>query len=130
MIGSLEAQVLLTLQRLKKAPARAVLEEFVRHHQPIAYTTVATVLGRLHEKGLVRRTREPCRGGERYVYQAVDFEHKYMVNLLKGVVSLFGPGRRGALERGTREARPVRGARAPATVAAVAGSSWLPCSPR
>ncbi len=91
MIGSLEAQVLLTLQRLKKAPARAVLEEFVRHHQPIAYTTVATVLGRLHEKGLVRRTREPCRGGERYVYQAVDFEHKYMVNLLKGVVSLFGP---------------------------------------
>jgi predicted transcriptional regulator len=91
LIGSLEAEVLLALQRLKKAPARQVREELIRTHPPLAYTTVATVLGRLYEKGLVRRSREPCRGGERYVYQAVDFEHKYLVNLLKGVVSLFGP---------------------------------------
>ncbi|HEV2519479.1 MAG TPA: BlaI/MecI/CopY family transcriptional regulator [Thermoplasmata archaeon] len=91
MIGSLEAEVLLALRRLKKAPARRVRDALARGGEDLAYTTIATVLGRLHEKGLVRRDREPCRGGERYVYQSVDFEHKYLVNLLKGVVSLFGP---------------------------------------
>ena len=91
MIGSLEAEVLLALRRLKKAPARLVLDEIDPKGGRYAYTTVATVLTRLFEKGLVRRTREPCRGGERFVYQSVDFEHKYLVNVLKGVVSLFGP---------------------------------------
>ncbi len=91
MIGSLEGEVLLTLQRLKKASARQVLASLNRPGTPLAYTTVATVLARLHAKGLVRRTREPCRGGQRYVYRSVDFEHKYLVNVLRGVVTLFGP---------------------------------------
>ncbi|HEV2166894.1 MAG TPA: BlaI/MecI/CopY family transcriptional regulator [Thermoplasmata archaeon] len=91
MIGSLEAEILLALRRLKRAPARTVRDDLSKAGVDLAYTTVATVLGRLYEKGLVRRTREPCRGGERYVYRSVDFEHKYLVNVLKGVVSLFGP---------------------------------------
>ena len=90
MIGSLEAEILLALRRLKKAPARAVRDDLAKGGVELAYTTVATVLGRLFEKGLVRRTRESCRGGERYVYRSVDFEHTYLVNVLKGVVSLFG----------------------------------------
>ncbi len=91
MVGSLEADVLRSLQELKEAPARTVRLHLERRGVRVAYTTVATILSRLWEKGLVKRRRETCRGGERYVYRAVDFERKYLVNLLKGVVTLFGP---------------------------------------
>ena len=57
----------------------------------MAYTTVATILSRLHDKRLVHRRRESCRGGERYVYRPGDVEQKYLVNLLRGVVATFGP---------------------------------------
>jgi predicted transcriptional regulator len=53
---------------------------------------VATIPFRLWAKGLVRRRREPCRGGERYVYRyAPNLEHRYLNDLVKGVVRMFGP---------------------------------------
>lgn len=91
MLGSLEADVLRSLQVLGEAPARTVRRDLDQRGTHVAYTTVATILTRLHEKGLVRRRRETCRGGERYVYRPVDFERKYLLNLLKGVVTMFGP---------------------------------------
>lgn len=91
MVGSLEAEVLHALQELEEAPARTVRTHLEARGVRVAYTTVATILTRLFDKGLVKRRRETCRGGERYVYRAVDFERKYLVNLLKSVVTLFGP---------------------------------------
>ncbi len=91
LIGSLEASVLLSLRTLGEAPAREVRAHLERHGTRLAYTTVATILSRLHAKRLVRRRRERCRGGERYVYRAVDVEQKYLLNLLRGVVRMFGP---------------------------------------
>jgi len=91
MVGSLEAEVLRSLQDLHEAPARSVRAQLERRGVRVAYTTVATILSRLWEKGLVKRRRETCRGGERYVYRSVDFEHTYLMNVLKGVVTLFGP---------------------------------------
>ncbi|MFZ0892274.1 MAG: BlaI/MecI/CopY family transcriptional regulator [Thermoplasmata archaeon] len=89
--GALESDILRSLRELEEAPARAVRERLATHGTKLAYTTVATILSRLWNKGLVRRRREVCQGGERYVYRAVDFEHKYLINLLKGVVTMFGP---------------------------------------
>ena len=91
MLGSLESDVLRSLRRLDEAPAKDVRSDLQKQGVKVAYTTVATILSRLFEKGLVRRRRETCRGGERYVYRSADFEHKYLVNLLKGVVDMFGP---------------------------------------
>ncbi len=91
MPAKLESDILLSLRELKEAPARSVRERLATHGTKLAYTTVATILSRLWSKGLVRRRRETCRGGERYVYRAVDFEKKYLINLLKGVVTMFGP---------------------------------------
>ena len=91
MLGSLEAEVLLSLRELREGPARDVRERLEQRGMEVAYTTVATILARLHEKGLVRRRREKCQGGERYVYRPLDFERKYLRNLLRGVVTLFGP---------------------------------------
>ncbi len=91
MLGPLEADVLASLADLEEAPARAVRDALEARGVKVAYTTVGTILGRLWSKGLVRRRREPCRGGERYVYRVRDFERQYLRSLLSGVVSLFGP---------------------------------------
>jgi len=91
VIGSLETEVLLALRELGEAPARTVRTALDRRGTRLAYTTVATILGRLYGKGLVRRRREPCQGGERYVYRPAEVEEKYLKNILRGVVAMFGP---------------------------------------
>ena len=91
MLGSLEAEVLAALRQAREASAREVRGRLKSHHVDVAYTTVATILSRLHAKGLVRRRREACRGGSRFVYRPVDFERQYLRSMLKGVVELFGP---------------------------------------
>jgi len=91
VLGSLETEVLLSLRELQEAPAREVRRALERRGIRVAYTTVATILSRLHTKGLVRRHREPCQGGERYVYRAAEVEQKYLRSLLRGVVAMFGP---------------------------------------
>lgn len=91
MLGALETEVLGALRELDEGPARDVRKALDRRGTRVAYTTVATILSRLYEKGLVRRRRETCRGGERYVYRTADVEQKYLMNLLRGVVAMFGP---------------------------------------
>jgi len=91
MIGTLEAEVLRSLRELEEAPARTVQDRLKVRGVRVAYTTVATSLSRLFDKGLVRRRREACQGGERYLYRSVNFEQKYLRDVLRGVVTLFGP---------------------------------------
>ena len=91
MLGSLETEVLFALRELGEAPAKLVRRSLERRGFRVAYTTVATILARLHAKGLVRRRREPCQGGERYVYRPAEVEQKYLRNILRGVVAMFGP---------------------------------------
>jgi len=91
MLGSLESEVLASLRGLGEAPARDVRRALEQRGIRVAYTTVATILSRLFTKGFVKRRRETCRGGERYVYRTADVEHKYLMNVLRGVVDMFGP---------------------------------------
>ena len=91
MLGSLETEVLIALRELDEAPARDVRRALDRRGIRVAYTTVATILSRLYARGLVRRRREACQGGERYVYRPAQVEEKYLKNILRGVVAMFGP---------------------------------------
>jgi predicted transcriptional regulator len=91
MLGSLESEVMASLALSKEASARDIRAALQARGVTVAYTTVATILSRLYDKRLVRRRRQTCRGGQRYVYRPVDFERKYLRNLLQGVVTLFGP---------------------------------------
>jgi predicted transcriptional regulator len=91
MLGPLESEVMTSLRGLGEAPARVVRRALQGRGIRVAYTTVATILGRLFEKGLVHRRRETCRGGGRYVYRSADVEQKYLRSLLRGVVTMFGP---------------------------------------
>lgn len=52
--GELEAEVMGVLWHRGDASVRDVLEE-LRKKRKIAYTTVMTVMSRLHEKGILRR---------------------------------------------------------------------------
>lgn len=91
MLGSLEAEVLGCLQVLREGSAREVRRELDHRGIPLAYTTVATILSRLHVKRVLRRRRERCQGGHRFVYRPVDFERQYLQTVLDGVVRMFGP---------------------------------------
>ena len=64
-LGSLQAEVLQTLARRGPSTVRAVADALPRR-TPRAYTTVMTVLGKLHDKGIVDRRR----AGKGYVYTA------------------------------------------------------------
>jgi predicted transcriptional regulator len=66
-LGELQAEVLGALQKLGKASAREVMRE-IPSGKRLAYTTVSTVLDRLHKKGFVKRTRVAGRGGVKYIY--------------------------------------------------------------
>ncbi len=93
MLGSLESEVIATLQELKEGTTRQVLEAVNRRGHPVAYTTVSTILMRLHAKGILDRKSEAFKGGERYVYVYRDIEGAYIDHLLGGLVNVFGrPG--------------------------------------
>lgn len=66
-LGTLESQVMRELwHREKGATVREVLDALNSSRRPpLAYTTVMTVLSRLHDKGIV--TREPAGRGFRYL---------------------------------------------------------------
>ena len=62
--GELEYSVLSSLFQLKKATAREVHTQ-LGEPGALAYTTIATILDRLHDKGLVSRERV----GRAFLYQ-------------------------------------------------------------
>lgn len=93
MLGSLESDVVAVLQELKEGTTRQVLEGVNRRGHKVAYTTVSTILMRLHAKGIIDRRSEPFKGGERYLYAYKDIEGAYLDHLVGGLVSVFGrPG--------------------------------------
>ncbi len=93
MLGSLESEIVAVLQELREGNTRQVLEAVNRRGKSVAYTTVSTILMRLHAKGILDRWSESFKGGERYIYVYKDIEGAYIDHLLGGLVTVFGrPG--------------------------------------
>lgn len=93
MLGPLEREIVAVLKELQQGNTRAVLEGLRRRNTTVAYTTVSTILTRLHAKGVIDRRSEPFKGGERYIYVYRDIEDAYIDDLLGGLISTFGqPG--------------------------------------
>ena len=107
MLGSLEAKVLGVLEKERRANVREVVDILNESDEDLAYTTVGTILDRLHEKGLVERTEEPYKGGSRYVYEYVDFQDEYIDEVLRDVVALFGDEGLDDLRQKVEEAEEV-----------------------
>jgi len=91
MLGPLEREVIAVLARHGEATTRDVLLDLRLGGKAVAYTTVSTILTRLHGKGLIERRSEAFKGGERYVYRYRDIEEQYIDSLLGGLITTFGP---------------------------------------
>lgn len=72
-------RVLGLLDPATPASVQEIQEKLAREGSELAYTTVMTVLGRLHDKGVVSRTRD----GRRYLYRAA----KHAPAMTKRIVS-------------------------------------------
>ena len=91
MLGPLEREVVSVLEHRRAATTRQVLSDLRARNRNVAYTTVSTILTRLHAKGLIDRDSESFKGGQRYVYRYKDIEDAYISDLLGGLVATFGP---------------------------------------
>ena len=67
-LGPLEMRVLGLLAGTEPTSVQDIQAALARAGHELAYTTVMTVLTRLHEKGMVRRTKD----GRRYLYRAAE----------------------------------------------------------
>ena len=63
-LGPLEVRVLALLRSDQPSSVGALRDQLAREGNELAYTTVMTVLTRLHKKGLLKRKRE----GNRFLY--------------------------------------------------------------
>jgi predicted transcriptional regulator len=78
--GELEAEVLAVLwQRHEPASAEQVRQQL---EGPLAYTTVVTILSRLHEKGVVTREKQ----GRSFTYSPVDDEPGLAARRMRAVL--------------------------------------------
>lgn len=88
-LGSLQAGVLHALSKRGPSTVREVADVLPRR-PALAYTTVMTVLSKLHEKGVVRRTR----AGRGYVYEsryaAEELRDRMAKHLVSELVDDFG----------------------------------------
>lgn len=88
-MGPLEAAVMDRLWARGKATVREIVDDLGRTRS-LAYTTVMTIMTRLHEKGLLVRDRD----GKGYVYRPAFSreEHRARLSreLVKGLVDEFG----------------------------------------
>ncbi|MGP3955272.1 BlaI/MecI/CopY family transcriptional regulator [Nonomuraea sp. 3N208] len=101
-LGELESTIMDRMwARRRPAAVREVLEE-LRQERDIAYTTVMTVMDKLHTKGLLKRQAV----GRAYVYEPVASKEAYTADLMRS--ALAGSGNQAAtlvhfLERLTPE---------------------------
>lgn len=88
-LGPLEAAVMERLWKRGRATVRDVVEDIGRT-RVLAYTTVMTIMTRLHAKGLLARERD----GKTYVYRPAltRAEHRSRLSrdLVRGLVDEFG----------------------------------------
>ena len=92
-LGELQAEILGVLQRRGKASVRDVMKEIAPEGR-LAYTTVSTVLDRLHKKGLVKRSSVPGRGGAKYIYSyatPAGTRANLVQRTLNSLIDAFGP---------------------------------------
>jgi predicted transcriptional regulator len=88
-LGPLEAVVMERLWKRERATVRDIVDDLGRTRE-LAYTTVMTIMTRLHAKGLLGRVRD----GKTYVYKPAlsRAEHRARLSrdLVRGLVNEFG----------------------------------------
>ncbi|MFI6924351.1 BlaI/MecI/CopY family transcriptional regulator [Nonomuraea spiralis] len=85
-LGELESTIMDRMWAIKgPASVRDVLE-FLQQSRDIAYTTVMTVMDKLHTKGLLRRTAVR----RAYIYEAVSSKEAYTADVMRESLAMSG----------------------------------------
>ena len=94
VLSPLEGDVLNELWPSRKLRVRDIYQRLRTLGKKVALTSVAVILDRLHEKGLVERQIEPARGGLRYVYSPkkdkAAFEQSVVADTVDRLIGKFG----------------------------------------
>ncbi|MBB6345874.1 BlaI/MecI/CopY family transcriptional regulator [Nonomuraea muscovyensis] len=78
-LGELESAIMDRMWSYRRpASVREVLED-LRREREIAYTTVMTVMDKLHTKGMLKRELV----GKAYIYQAISSKEAYTADLMR-----------------------------------------------
>lgn len=81
-LGSLESEIMETLWKLETASVRAIVD-ILQKKRHIAYTTVMTIMTRLHAKGLL--TRRQNQSGA-YLYSPAQTKEKFLEKISEKVI--------------------------------------------
>ncbi|GGL59795.1 hypothetical protein GCM10014719_71360 [Planomonospora parontospora subsp. antibiotica] len=85
-LGELESTIMERLWSYRRpASVRDVVED-LRQDREIAYTTVMTVMDKLHEKGLLKRRS----AGRAYVYETMASQEAYTAQLMRDTLAASG----------------------------------------
>lgn len=84
-LGQLEQEIMNVLWQEKQARVREIYDK-VKKKTKIAHTSVAVLLDRMHEKKVVSRRIETCKGGYRYIYCPVSDKEELQHAMLQGAV--------------------------------------------
>ncbi len=91
LLSPLEGDVLSVLWPDKKLRVREIHSKLKRK---VAISSVAVILDRLHDKGIVARKEETARGGVRYIYFPVrdkqSFEKSVVEQTVNKLIDAFG----------------------------------------
>lgn len=82
-LGRLESEIMEELWRLRSASVRQVLAKLLRKRN-IAYTTVMTVMSRLHHKGILKRKLDE---NNAYIYAPAQDKKSFSASVSKGVIN-------------------------------------------
>ena len=85
VLGELEAEIMRLVWDAKKPILVKTVTEALQKNRRIAYTTVMTIMGRLVEKGLLKR--KPY--GKAFLYQAVYSKDKFLTRVTRQIINNF-----------------------------------------
>ncbi len=92
-LSPLESKVLAKLNELGGGGTRDIYFG-LKDKKKFALTSVAVILNRLYEKGLVERKMKSCRGGIKYLYSIktdkTQFERSIIDSVVNKLISRFG----------------------------------------
>ena len=94
ILSPLECDVIRLLWKKDEAKVREIYS-ILKRNRKVALTSVAVILDRLHQKGIVSRTIEMGRGGGHYIYYPKaskhEFEESVVDHTVKKLMNNFGP---------------------------------------
>lgn len=85
MLSPLEQDILKVIWPDRKMRVRAIYEK-LKGRRKLALSSVAVLLDRLHERGIVKRNMETGRGGVRYIYFPTSDQRQFEKSVVETAV--------------------------------------------